>query len=190
MFYRFTRFLIRQFCKLFFHLKIENSQILPKKGPFILASNHISNLDPPVVGATCPPLLNFLAKEELFYNKLGGWYMRRLNTIPLNRKSGDIGALRLALKILKTKPLAVFPQGTREESLDDFKSGVGFLYKKTRVPLFVARVFGTEEILPKGASFFKPGTIRIVFGSVEGLDLQDSYEEVALKVMKAIKSLK
>ncbi|MCM8819566.1 MAG: 1-acyl-sn-glycerol-3-phosphate acyltransferase [Candidatus Omnitrophica bacterium] len=175
--------------KIFFGFKVEGKEVFPKNKPFILASNHLSNLDPVVIGAACPYKLYYLAKEELFRNKLFAFLIKKLNAIPLSRKKADLGVLRSVLKILEEKPILIFPQGTRSQNFNNFKAGVGFLYKKTVLPIIVAKIYGTDKVLPKGAKFLKKGKIRIVFDEVTSLDKAETAEEITKKVIEKIKSL-
>ena len=135
MFYRASTFIVYCFLKLFFGIEVVGREAIPSKGPFIIASNHMSNFDPPVLAVASPRKLVFIAKEELFNNKIGSLYFKGIGCIPLQRQGSDIKALRLALKVLKKNPLLIFPQGTRTNSLDSALSGVGFLCKKAKVPV-------------------------------------------------------
>ena len=189
MLYSISRFLSACILKIFFNLEIKGKEAFPKNRPFILASNHISNLDPVVAGVGCPYKLAYLAKEELFKNKLFGRYLKSLGCIPLKREQSGAGVLRQALKVLKTKPMVIFPQGGRSESYDDFKAGVGFLQKKSGVPVIAAKVYGTGQILPKGAKTFKKGRIKVIFARVDAIKKGDSIEDIAVKVMERIKNL-
>lgn len=173
------------FCK----IEVRGREVFPQKGPFILASNHISNLDPEVVGMLCPRQLNYLAKEELFQNKLFAAVLRKIKVISIKRGYGDLHVLRLSLKILEKEPLLIFPQGTRAANYDSFKAGVGFLYKKSKAPVLAAKVYGTDKILPKGAKFPKFGKIKVIYAKVEGLDDNDSRETITAKVVETIKNL-
>lgn len=173
----------------FARIEVKGREVFPKKGPFILASNHISNFDPEVVGMLCPRPLYYLAKEELFKNKLLAAILNKINVIPLKRNHGDLHVLRLSLKILEEKPLLIFPQGTRSTNYDSVKEGVGFLYAKSRAPIIAAKVYGTDKILPKGAKFPRFGKIKVIYAKVEGLKEADSREEVSAKVIETIKSL-
>jgi 1-acyl-sn-glycerol-3-phosphate acyltransferase len=175
--------------KLFFKLEVKGREVFPRHKPFILASNHVSFLDPVAVGVGCPYALFYLAKEELFRNKLFGSLLKNLNVIPLKRSATDFRALRSALTILRNKPLAIFPQGRRAHGYDDFKAGVGFLHKKTDAPIIAAKVYGTEKALPRGAKSFKREKIKVIFEKVTDIGQSDSYEEIAAKVVTKIKSL-
>jgi len=175
--------------KIFFKLQVKGKEVFPYEQPFILAANHISHIDTVVIGVGCPRRLHYLAKEELFKNKLFGLYLKKLNVIPLKRSRTDFRALRLALMILREKPLAIFPQGTRADSYDSFKAGAGFLYKKTEVPIIAAKVCGTDIVLPRNAKFFKAGKIKVIFERVANIKQDDSYEEITAKIIAKIKSL-
>jgi 1-acyl-sn-glycerol-3-phosphate acyltransferase len=189
MLYRLSRLLCLIILRIFFKLETQGAQFFPSRGPFILASNHLSHLDPVVVGVACPRPLHYLAKEELFANKAFGLYLKYLNVIPLKRATGDLRAIRIALAILKKDPLAIFPQGTRSDNYDDFKAGVGFLRKRIKAPIIAAKVYGTDKILPRGAKFFKKGRIKVIFDKVSDIGESDSYEEIAVKVIAKIKTL-
>ena len=172
-----------------FKLEIKGKDAFPKKGTFILASNHLSNLDPIVVGTASPRRICFLAKKELFKHKLSALLMRTLGVTPLPRGKSGIKVMRQALEILKKHPLLIFPQGTRMASYDTFKAGVGFLYKRSRRPVIAVRIYGTDRILTKGSSKIRRGKIRVHFARVSHLRNDDTPDEIAAKVMAKIKSL-
>lgn len=189
MLYDFLKFLAFVLLKLFFSFRVERREIIPRDQPFILASNHISILDPIVVGSAVPVKLAYVAKEELFNNKWFAWLLRNIGVIPLDRGKSDIGAVRVSLRILKHKPLLIFPQGTRSNEYDHFKNGAGFLCKKGKVPVFAAKVYGTDKILPKGRGWFKRGKIKVVFCKMDSIEKNDSYEDITRKIVEMIKSL-
>ena len=112
--------------------------------------------------------------------------IKRLSKLP---GIGEKTAERLALHILSREPLLLFPQGTRSDSFDSIKAGAGFLYKKTKVPVIAARVYGTADVLPRGAKSLQRGKIRVVFDKVAELDPQDSREAIAAKIAAKIQNL-
>jgi len=189
MFYDLVKTLFYIIFKLFFKFKIKGGDLLPKKGPFIVACNHLSHLDPPVVAAAYLYRLNFLAKEELFRNELFGFIISNLNVFSLDRSTTDIKSIRIALEILKHKPLVIFPQGTRGGSFDNVSAGIGFLYRKSKVPIIAAKIKGTDKILPKGAKFLHSGKIEISFAKVDNIEEGDDRKEIASKVMDIIRKL-
>jgi len=187
MLYRPARFACFLFCKLVFRLEVKGRENIPVSGPFILAANHLSNLDPVVVGAACTRSLWYLAKEELFSIPPFGWFMRQFNAVPLKRNSSDIRALRKALVLLKeNKPIVLFPGGRRGD-VNKAKAGVGFLYKKAKVPLIGAHIDNSGKALPPGAILPKPLKITIRFFSLSEIKPEDDYQQISAKVLQAIK---
>ncbi|UCD14943.1 MAG: 1-acyl-sn-glycerol-3-phosphate acyltransferase [Candidatus Omnitrophota bacterium] len=189
MLYRIGKILCTVILNCFFELEIRGSDLLPKNDPFILASNHLSYLDPIVLGVVAPPALNYLAKEELFRNKFFGGLIKNVGAIPLERGKADIKAMRAVLNVLKKKPVVIFPQGARSADFDKFKVGVGFLYRRSGAPIIVAKIRGTDKFLLKGSRFARRGKIRVVFDRVEGISRKDAYEDIARKVIGRIRSL-
>lgn len=150
--YRWIKFLATPLLKAVFGLKIENPEWFPKEGPVIVAPNHVSNLDPLMVGVACPRQLFFLAKAELFKIPVFSNVLRGVNSIPLHRKAADRGALVAAIGALETRhPLLVFPEGTRSKTgiIQEGKRGVGMLAVKTRSKVLPVHVSGTFRIFPE-----------------------------------------
>ncbi len=193
MWYKTGRVIFRIFFKIFCGFDVKGREYLPEKGKgFILVSNHISNLDPIVLGVACRQELNFMAKEELFKNPCFGWILRKVNAFPLKRKGADISAIRMAMKRVNSGgALLIFPEGGRSEDgkLGAGHEGVGFLASKLNVPVIPAFIQGTEKALPKGAAFVRPTKISVRFGKQIPLERRVAYSDVADTVMRAIKHL-
>jgi len=130
--------------------QIEGREHIPAEGGFILAPNHISNLDPPVVGCACPRVIHTMGKQELFRHQPLKWILEHLNGFPVNRGEMDMKAMKTALKVLKSgECLLLFPEGTRRKTGDPMRfkarAGVGMLAMKTKVPIVPAGIYGTEQ---------------------------------------------
>lgn len=189
MLYRGLKSLAIFLCKIFFRIEVIGKDKIPRNKAFILTSNHLSYLDPILLGVASPQKLYFLAKEELFRNKLFALFIKALGAVPLKRDRPDVGAMKSALKLLRNGgSLVIFPQG-RRGNVGQAKAGVGFLFKKTLAPVVVARIFGTGEALPKGKKFIKFKKIKIIFDRVYNLHYTDTYETISEKVLDKIKSL-
>lgn len=187
--YNLLRIFAISIFKLLFHLEVKGREFLPKEGGFILASNHLSNLDPIVLGAVTPRRLNFMAKEELFLNPLFGLLIRILGAFPIKRNSPDLSALREAMKRLRRGAcLVIFPQGRR--SPEDLKGepGIGFLTIKTKSPVVPVYIKGTDRILPKGKRKISMGEIKVRFGSPIILKEKggESYSDISKNIMDKI----
>ncbi len=160
MLYLLLRALGRIVLFLFFKLEIKGGNKVPKKGPLILAMNHISPMDPPVLGIIFPRKIHFFAAKELFYIPVVGWVIKHLGVIPVDRRQKDFRSLKRAIELLKKgEVVAIFPQGgiPKPDSPKRYnlKPGVAYLTIKTRVPILCVCISGTEKIIPRGAKFFR-----------------------------------
>lgn len=112
--YLLGKMLVKVYSKIILRTRIIGVDNIPAEGPVVIMSNHISLLDPPLIGAAIPRKIHYLAKEELFQNPLIGWVLKQLGAFPVKRGSGDIKAFKQALRILRSGGvLGVFPEGTR-----------------------------------------------------------------------------
>lgn len=180
-----------------FGFRVINAQVIPKTGPVIVACNHISYCDPPVVGSAIPREVCFLAKEELFRNPVFAWLIRRYNAIPLKRSVGDLGAIRKAVDILSQgKALLMFPEGTRSLSgkLLKPKLGIGMIAMLASCPIVPAHVGGTNKI---GKAFLRKCRLEVRFAEpvmpmslrFPSDDNKARFAYIAEEVMKRIESL-
>ena len=192
MFYSFFRALAILILKAVFGLQVFDRENIPKKGGFILASNHVSYLDPIVLGAACSRKLNFMAKQELFSNAFFSWFISNLGSFPVKRNATDLLALKEAMRrIKKGGGLLLFPEGTRrfDGVSCEPHSGVGFLATKLDVPVVPAFIRGTDSALPKGAKFMRPSQISVHFGKQISVEKNSPYQDIARLVMANIRYL-
>ncbi len=189
MLYWLGKLTVYCFLKLFFRLELSGQDVFPSTGPFILAANHPGYFDPPLLATVVRRRIWFLAKEELFRNRISRLFFQTLGAIPIKRQTNDFRAMRKALTVLKRRPLLVFPQGLVGAPWKQVHSGVGFLAKKSGVPVIVARIYGSEHAFSRRNWFFRKGTIKIVFERLEAIQPEDNRKEIAAKIMAKIKSL-
>lgn len=126
----------------------EGLERLPRTGPLIVAANHVSMVDPPLVGVAVGRIRfpRFVGKQELFRPAPVGWFLRRLGCIPLDRSRGDVRAVRGALDVLLSGGcMVLFPEGTRSRTGAPGrpKPGVSLLARQTGARVVPARVFNT-----------------------------------------------
>lgn len=148
-------------------LTIIGRKNVPAEGPVIVAPNHLSHFDPPIVAATVPRKVAFMAKEELFKIPIIGAIIASLNSFPVRRGEGDTEAIRKTLERLAAGELVlVFPEGTRGNGreLGPFNRGVAMLAKRSGAAVIPVGISGTERKLGKGASIPKWAHATIVFG--------------------------
>ena len=142
---------------LFARWKVEGRESIPPRGPLIIAANHLSNADPPVVVAGSNRKLHSLAKEGLFQNPVSSWFFSRCHAYPVKEDRVERTALRWALRVLERDgALLVFPEGGRSDTggLLPAKPGIGYLAFKSQAPILPVAVTGTERV---------PGYWRIAF---------------------------
>jgi len=166
-FYDLVKAVLWLFFRLGFGLEVLGREHVPTRGTFIVAANHVSYLDPPLVGAVCPRRLRFLARADLFDHPLLGAFLRGVHVIPLTRGAGDVTAMRTALACLgRGEAVTIFPEGGRQFSgqLGAAKRGVGLLADTAQAPIVPALVQGTFQALPPGARRLRRAKIRVAFG--------------------------
>jgi 1-acyl-sn-glycerol-3-phosphate acyltransferase len=174
------------FCKLcfkkLFNGKVYGQENIPPTGPFLVAPNHLSHLDPPFVSAAFRKReLMFLARKTLFKPGFWNFLLSHINVIPVDKeKMADCGAIRQALSLLKNGfGVVIFPEGTRslDGNFGPAQPGIGFLACKTQVPVVPVRVFGSYEILKKNRTI--PDIRRkahIVIGAPIAPDQYDRFQ--------------
>jgi 1-acyl-sn-glycerol-3-phosphate acyltransferase len=185
--------------RLLFRLEPRGREHVPMTGPVLLASNHVSVLDPPLVGGAAPRELHFMAKEELFRIPLFGRLIAALNSHPVKRDGSDSRALKAAIRLLaEGHAMLVFPEGTRgvEGRLGEGKAGAGMLAVMSGAPVVPVFVSGSARALPPGQAVPRPTKVRVTFGPPlhfkgkgEG-DRKDRYREASAEIMRAIAQLR
>ena len=189
MLYSILRLLSAIILKILFCFRAKGLEHIPKKGGFILASNHVSYLDPVTLGVACPRKLNFMARHDLFFSPLFSWLISTLGAFPIKRDSADHSALKEALRRLKNgNALVLFPEGSRGINgiSNQPQAGIGFLAIKLDVPVIPAFIKGTERALPKGAKFIRPNKISVHFGKQISIERRMPYQEIAKQIMESI----
>ncbi|MBN1213457.1 MAG: 1-acyl-sn-glycerol-3-phosphate acyltransferase [candidate division Zixibacteria bacterium] len=184
-----TRFLYRPI--------ILGQENFPADGGFILASNHISNFDPPIVGSWCPREVYFLAKKELFPNKLAAAFFRKINAIPVKRGAIDRTAIEQCIrKINEGYGMTIFPEGTRYKNglLHPPKPGIGIIANRTRCPIIPAYIHGTNRLKECLTGRVK---MLIAYGKPLAADWaasfppeKESYIKIAEQIMNKIAALR
>lgn len=150
-------------------LKVYGRDQIPAQGGIIIASNHASFLDPPILGVAARyRIIRFMARDTLFEHKILGWLYHRFGVVPLDRNKGDVGAIKAALRLLKEGHcVLLFPEGTRSVTgeLQEAKGGVGFLIHKSGVPVVPAYINGSYKAWPKGSKKMVSHPVSVHFGA-------------------------
>ncbi|MDZ7799524.1 MAG: lysophospholipid acyltransferase family protein [Trueperaceae bacterium] len=140
-FYWTARFLFKAFARVAYGLRIEGTAHLPREGGMVLAVNHFSGWDPPMVGVSVPREISFMAKKELFVSLPSRLLFRGLHAFPVDRSANDIGAIKEALRRLQQgRAIGIFVQGTRHRRDAEALDGAAFLAQRGGVPLVPAAI--------------------------------------------------
>ena len=166
--YAASRLLCLGIARVAFRLRVEGKEFIPRAGAAICAANHVSFLDPIIIGVAISRPVHFMAKEELFRFRPFGWLLRQYNTFPVNRRRLDLQAINRAIRLLEQGELVVmFPEGTRGDGvqLRPAKPGIGLIAARTGAPVVPTLHRGAEKVLPRGAWFLRPRRITVKFGA-------------------------
>jgi 1-acyl-sn-glycerol-3-phosphate acyltransferase len=196
--YEILKPILRVITLIMWRLDARGAEQMPRKGPLLLVSNHISVLDPPLIGVVTPRQLTFLAKAELFDVPILGRLIRAVNARPVRREGSDARALKDALRVLEEgRALLVFPEGTRgaEGALREAKPGAGMLAVLSGAAVVPVYITGSGRAMPRGAALPRPGKVSVRFGAPlhfkpgSGPERKETYRAAADEMMRAIAQL-
>ncbi|KYG33120.1 lysophospholipid acyltransferase family protein [Alkalihalobacillus trypoxylicola] len=146
--YQFGQMVCRVFLSSFYKVEIVGEENIPKEGGVVLCSNHISNLDPPLLGAYLQRPIHYMAKQELFEKPILKGLLPKLGAFPVRRGMSDKQALRTAIQYLKDgEILGLFPEGTRSKDgkLGKGLSGAGFFALRSKATVIPCAIVGPYQ---------------------------------------------
>jgi 1-acyl-sn-glycerol-3-phosphate acyltransferase len=189
----------------YFRWRVFNAERVPSTGPVILASNHASFLDPPLVGSGLHRSINYLARESLFRFPGIGALLRSWQAVPVDRDGGGAAGLKAILdRLLAGGGIILFPEGTRtsDGKLQPARSGIGLVVIKSAAPVVPVRTFGTFEAYGRHVKFPRPKRVTVKYGRPMHFEklraeakqcskarLKEIYQEIADEIMAAIAKL-
>jgi len=184
-FYQFCRFICFLTFQILWRLEVKGQKNVPRRGALILAANHKSYADPPLVGVALPRVAHYLAKRSLFKFPPIGWLLKVWHSHPISR-AGGAEAIKDAVDLMEEgDALIVFPEGKRirGEEFGQPKPGVGMLAMATKTPVIPVYVHNSNKM-------FKFKKLSVIFG--QPIFPQDfhTYEKLAEEIMSAIVQLK
>lgn len=188
--YRIGGRIFRLIFSSYFHWRVFHPERVPLAGPVILACNHTSYLDPPLVGSALSRPINYLARDSLFRFPIAGSVMRSWNAVPVDRDGTSPRGLRNILERLKAGGgIVLFPEGTRSHDgrLQPAKSGIGFVVIKSNAPVVPVRVFGTFEAYGRQMTIPRPHPVAVKYG--QPLDFAKERAEAATCPKERLKEL-
>jgi 1-acyl-sn-glycerol-3-phosphate acyltransferase len=150
------------------HVEVEGAERIDPSATYIFMSNHVSNLDPPVLITRLPRRTSVLVKKELFQVPILGRAMLMGDLVPVDRRDREaaVNSMKEAEKVMsRGLNLTVFPEGTRSRDgrLLPFKKGPFYLAMDSCVPVVPVTILGSERLMAKGSAIIRRGTVRMVF---------------------------
>jgi 1-acyl-sn-glycerol-3-phosphate acyltransferase len=189
----------------YFRWRVFHPERVPLQGPVILASNHATFLDPPLIGSGVKRDINYMARKSLFRYPGVGWILRSVNAVPVDRDGGGAAGLKAILDRLRAGGgIVLFPEGTRTKDgrLQPARSGIGLIVAKSNAPVVPVRVFGTFDAKWKRIRLLRPPRLAVKYGKplqferlrAEAKDcpkdrLKAIYQEIADEIMAEIAKL-
>ena len=186
----------------YFRWQVYHPERVPAKGPVILASNHATFLDPPLIGSGVKRDINYMARKSLFRYPGIGAILRAVNAVPVDRDGGGAAGLKAILDRLRDGGgIVLFPEGTRTKdgNLQPARSGIGLVVAKSEAPVVPVRVFGTFDAKWSRIRLLRPPRLTIKYGRplqfeklrAEARDcpkarLKEIYQEIADEIMAEI----
>lgn len=172
--------------KLVYRLEVEGRENIPDNNEFIVAANHLSTLDPPLMCAVMNRPVAYMAKKELFANPFMRWWLNWLGAFSVDREHLEVSTIKTVLTIKKTDwVLGIFPQGTRQEpgKISNVTKGFASLAKSTKCGILPIGIIGTQ--VAKRIPF--SGKIIVKIGQI--IPYSDNVEEMVASWTKAIQDL-
>lgn len=165
MLYGFLRVIFRLFFYIVFRTRVYGRDNIPAEGAVILAANHASNIDPPLMASLIDRPVSYMAKIELFENPIFGAAIRRCHAFPVKRGESDRGAIKAAVAVLREgRILGLFPEGTRSKTgeLQKAEAGVALIAAMTGAPIVPVAILNTHRIFANGGLVPQ---LRIMYGA-------------------------
>jgi 1-acyl-sn-glycerol-3-phosphate acyltransferase len=188
-FYDFSKNLIRIMGQTFWRMRATGRENVPMSGPLLIACNHVSNLDPPLMGSMCPRRISYMAKKELFAMPVLGPLITALGAYPVDREGSATAAIKRSIEVLRAGGcVGVFPEGGRNVEGDKApRAGVALLASLAKAAVVPTCIVGSA----RARNF---GQIRVAFGRPMSLPAdrkatKDELEKFTQEIMDAIHDL-
>lgn len=191
--YRIVRVILMGTLALVYRLQVLGTEHLPETGAVVLASNHISNIDPVFIGMACPRQVRFMAKAELWKVRPLGWLLEGLGAFPIRRGKSDREAVRRGLDVVSGGAvLGIFPEGHRQRSgmLAQPEPGVGLFSLKDDVVTVPVAITGSNRIVSDGRIGFPRVSVRfgppVDLATTSGEVRGEKNRQASVRIMMAL----
>ena len=197
--YSVAHTLFRTLAKLLLRLRIIGADRIPKTGGVLIAANHTSYTDIPLIGCSIERPAGFMGKVELFSVPILGWFYRRMGGFPITRFHSKEKLGEAIRRLTQGEVVVMYPEGqrTQDGKLKPAMPGIGMLVTTTGVTVVPAYISGTNKVLPVGAKWIRLYPVTIIFG--QPIDFKyiirnsepsrETYQSIGDAVMKKILEL-
>lgn len=161
-----ARAILRPLLRWYFRLVVRGADRVPRSGAAVLAANHQSMWDIPVLAGASPRPIVFMGEAGVFRSAVASWFFTRLGGFPVRRRAGDLMAIRAALTVVRSqRVLGIYPEGTRGRGvLLPFRTGAAWIALASGAPLVPAGISGTGEIVSGRVSVPRRAWVQVTFG--------------------------
>ena len=161
--YPFCKVVLRPLTSLLYAARVSGVENVPMTGPLIVAANHRSYLDPPLLGAWFPRTIHYMAKKELFTIPVLGWILRNVHSFAVNRTIADPSAIKHALKTLRAgECVGIFPEGTRNiDGAATARRGAVLIAATAKCPIVPVALVNTESAFRR----FRAAPVEVNIGA-------------------------
>ena len=186
--------LSKAIAKTFFNYRVIGAENMIEEGPCIIAANHCSYLDPPLVGVACRRAIHYLARKSLLEIPVLGPILPQLNVIPVDQKNADRSALMGAIRVVRNGgAVLIFPEGTRslDGRLQPAQPGIGMIVAKTGAPVIPVKISGSFEAFPRNGVLPRLASVSVcirpalVFESSKS-ENRDLYQKISNRIIDAV----
>lgn len=188
MSYKIFKNILKFIYRILFRIEARGLENIPSEGPVIIASNHISLLDPPAVGILMKRQVRFMAKEELFKVPILGFLIRSFGAFPVKRGGVSKDAIKSAISLLRSgEVMGIFPEGTRSAGTEGAKKGTAMIAIRSEATIIPTAIIGEYKLFRKMYIIYgKPVHIQPIVDEKPA----DLLEAVTAEIMKDIQKIK
>jgi len=184
--YYLSKWVVYGLARLYFRIALKNPENMPRRGKLLLACNHVSHLDPPLIGCCAPRMVFHMAKVEL--SKVGFLrrYMSAIGTILVDRQRGRHAVEQAIERLEQGACVVIFPEGTRSRDGRMLKGhpGAAMIAIRSGCPVLPCAIIGSERAMTKGTHFIKPVKVQIRFGKPFTFDYDGDIQRIPRQVLE------